>query len=365
MEYSTASQLSPKKDFHNSIKLQEEYLIIPGLPNDVATLCIAFVPRVYFPVIKNVSKRWRTLVQSKEFHLTRTKAGTLEDRLYVLTTGHDFKRTYWEVYNSTCNKWEKLPVMPGPAKSNFGFVVLDQKLLVIGGLVQFEGMDLVSAELHNYDTVLNRWTKSSSMKTARYDFACVVLAGFVYVAGGLGADGEGLTSVEMYNPEKDEWADITSLKSSRWGCFACAFQGKLHVLGGRSGFTIGNPRYMDVYDPVTKLWEEEKCGCVMVLTHAALSEQLYCIEWKDERKLVLYNAFDKAWKRIAMPLARSTRSSFRLTNVNGKLFFLSAADSPSYKTLVYDPHASKGKEWQTSAIIKPAGKCLGCLSIAA
>lgn len=84
------------------------------------------------------------------------------------------------------------------------------------------------------------------MNVARYDFACAEVNGVVYAVGGYGVNGESLSCVEAYNPETNEWTIIESLCRPRWGCFACGFEGKLYVMGGRSSFTIGNSRFVDL-----------------------------------------------------------------------------------------------------------------------
>ncbi|KAJ0717723.1 putative kelch-type beta propeller [Helianthus annuus] len=82
------------------------------------------------------------------------------------------------------------------------------------------------------------------MNVPRYDFACAEVNGVIYAVGGYGADGDSLSCAEMYNPETEKWTLIESLRRPRWGCFACGFEGKLYVMGGRSSFTIGNSRFV-------------------------------------------------------------------------------------------------------------------------
>ncbi|PKI35663.1 hypothetical protein CRG98_043934 [Punica granatum] len=95
--------------------------------------------------------------------------------------------------------------MPGEAKAGFGVVVLNGKLLVTAG----------------YSA--STWRKLANMTVARYDFARAAVNGKVYAVGGYGI--------------------------GRWGCFACGIEGKLYVIGGRSSFSIGNSRFVDIYNP--------------------------------------------------------------------------------------------------------------------
>lgn len=202
------------------------------------------------------------------------------------------------------------------------------------------------------------------MNVACYDFACAEVNNMVYAVGGYGADGESLTSAEVYDPEKNEWTLIGSLRRPRWGCFACGFEGKLYIMGGRSSFTIGNSRFVDVYNPENHTWCEMKNGCVMVTAHAVLGKRLFCMEWKNQRKLAIFNPIDNSWNMIAVPLTGSSRTVFRFGVLNGKLLLFCLKEEPGYHTLLYDPNAAPGLEWKTSAI-KPYGLCLCSVTIKA
>lgn len=208
------------------------------------------------------------------------------------------------------------------------------------------------------------WSKLASMNVARYDFACAEVNGMVYAVGGYGMDGESLSCMEVYNPDADKWTLIESMRRPRWGCFACGIEGKLYVMGGRSSFTIGNSRFIDVYNPERHTWCEMKNGCVMVTAHAVLGEKLFCMEWKNERKLAIFNPTDNSWKMVPVPLTGSLSIGFRFGMLDGKLLLFSLQEDPSYKTLLYNPNAAPGAEWQTSEI-KPLGLCLCSVTIKA
>ena len=200
------------------------------------------------------------------------------------------------------------------------------------------------------------------MNVARYDFACAAVDGIVYVVGGYGIEGDNLSSAEVYDPETDKWTLIESLRRPRSGCFACGFDGKLYVMGGRSSFTIGNSRFVDVYNPKRHSWNEMKNGCVMVTAHAVVGKKLFCMEWKNQRKLSMFNPEDNSWKMVPVPLTGSSSIGFRFGIVDGKLLLFSLKNEPEYRTLLYDPNAAPGSEWKTSDI-KPSGLCLCSVTI--
>ncbi|KAJ4832783.1 hypothetical protein Tsubulata_018797 [Turnera subulata] len=338
--------------------------LLPGLPDDVAKYCLALVPRSDFPTVGAVCKRWRLFITSKEFIIVRKLAGLLEEWLYVLTMHSGANESQWEVLDCLGNKLQLLPPMPGLVKVGFGVVVLDGKLLVIAGYSVTHGAACVSADVYQYDCCLNSWRKLSDMNVARYDFACAEVNGKVYVVGGYGMDGDSLSSAEMYDPDTNRWTLIESLRRPRWGGFACGFEGKLYVLGGRSRFTIGNSKFVDVYNPEKHTWCEMKNGCVMVTAHAMLGKKLFCVEWKNQRKLAIFNPQDNSWEMIPVPITGSSTIGFQFGIMDGKLLLFSMKDEPGYQTLLYDPDASPGAQWQTS-MIKPSGSCLCSVTIKA
>lgn len=131
--------------------------ILPGLPDDVAMFCLALVPRSNFPAMGGVCKKWRSFIQSKEFITVRKLAGVHEEWLYILTVDAEAKKSHWEVLDSVGHKNRTLPAMPGPAKSGFGVVVLNGKLLVMGGYSVLNDVVFASPDVYQYDSCLNRY----------------------------------------------------------------------------------------------------------------------------------------------------------------------------------------------------------------
>ncbi|XP_016456864.2 F-box/kelch-repeat protein At1g67480-like isoform X2 [Nicotiana tabacum] len=332
--------------------------------NDVAKYCLALVPRSDFPAMGGACKRWRSFLRSKEFISIRKLAGLLEEWLYVLTVNAEGRESYWEVFDCLGNKHHQLPQMPGHIKAAFGIVVLNGKLLVMGGHSMIDESGSVSTDVYQYDSYLNRWSKMASMNVARYDFACAEVNGMVYAVGGFGIDGESLSCAEVYDPDQDKWTVIESLRRPRWGCFACGFGGKLYIMGGRSSFTIGNSRSVDVYNPKSHTWGEMKKGCVMVTAHAVLEKKLFCIEWKNQRKLSIFNPEDNSWKMEPVPVTGSSSIRFQFGILDGKLLLFSLQGNPGYNTLLYNPNAAPESQWQTCDI-KPSGACLCTVTIKA
>lgn len=362
LRFSTAAQhIAKSSNWIEEQSLQSSFRsIIPGLPDDVAMFCLALVPRKHLPVMGAVCKRWRSFIESKDFMFVRKVTGMLEEWLYFLTS-----KSHWEVMSSPEGKTWRIPPMPGSLKVDFCTVVFNGKLLIIGGLSKDGGQPSASADVHQYDARLNRWSVLAKMKFGRYDFACSEVNGMIYAVGGYGSDGNGLSVAEVYDPDKNEWTLIDDLRRPRYGCFACSFGGKLYVMGGRSSFTIGNSRFVDVYSPDGRSWCEMKNrGCVMVTAHAVVGKKLFCMEWLNGRELAIFDPADNSWRKVSVPLAGSSAIRIRFGVLGDKLLLFSLDMDPTYRTLIYDPTAPSGSEWRTSAI-KPSGTCLGTVTIEA
>ncbi|KAL5546967.1 hypothetical protein UlMin_006654 [Ulmus minor] len=209
-----------------------ETSILPGLPDDVAKHCLALMPCTNFPVMASVI-----------YHCVEIGWSTRGVALYF-NNKCEGKESHSEVLDCTGQVNRLLPLMPGALKFGFGVVVLNGKLLVLAGY------SLINrADVYQYDSCLNSWSKLDDLNVARYEFACAEVNGMVYVAGGYGRDGNSLCSAEVYNLETSSWSLISSIRHPRWGCFACGLEGKLYLMGGRSSFTIGNSKFVDVYNP--------------------------------------------------------------------------------------------------------------------
>jgi len=145
------SGLVPQEEFDSNCDL------IPGLPEDLAKICLALVPRTHFPVMGAVSKRWMSFLESKELIAVRKEVGKLEEWVYVLTPDAGTKGSHWEILECSGQKQSPLPRMPGLTKAGFGVVVIGGKLFVIAGYAADHGKDCVSDEVYQYDSCLNRY----------------------------------------------------------------------------------------------------------------------------------------------------------------------------------------------------------------
>lgn len=242
----------------------ERACLIPGLPNDIAQLCLAKVPRVELIKLRFVCTSWKRLIERKEFHLLRSEVGSAESWLMVLVekpTNAPFK-----AFCPRSNKWYKLPPIPisGHASlwQGFACVAVGSKLLLMGGMysdvaTQECSSGVVSGDVHIYDASSNKWSMGTSMNTARSWFAATVIGDHVYVAGGQGRD-RFLNSGEVYDAKQDSWSYVSSMRFVRSSCYGLALHGKFWVVGGELVRNCYGDKLergsAEVYDPQSGLW---------------------------------------------------------------------------------------------------------------
>lgn len=240
--------------------------LIPGLPNDVAQLCLAKVARVMLPKLRFVCTSWKRLCESKEFHDLRLEVGSAEAWIYVLPEkppGAPFK-----AFSPHTNKWHELPPIPRLSEDaswqGFACVALGSTLLLMGGIHQnfdmaTEGYSsgVVSGDVIVYNACTNQWSRAASMNTPRSWFAAAVIGDSVYVAGGQGKD-RFLNSVEVFDSKKNSWSYVPSMICVRSSCYGLALHGKFWVIGGelmRNQYDDKPKRgSAEVYDPETCSW---------------------------------------------------------------------------------------------------------------
>ena len=102
--------------------------------------------------------------------------------------------------------------------------------------------------------VEGRWTRKTSMPTARLGLSASTVNGMIYaIGGGYSIEGPHTGIVEEYDPVTDTWTRKTDMPTGRIGHTASVVNGKIYVIGGdlrgeQSGATV------EEYDPATDTW---------------------------------------------------------------------------------------------------------------
>ena len=152
--------------------------------------------------------------------------------------------------------WTPQPSL-GLARAGLDVATVSGQIFAIGG---FNG-DAANPEV--YSTVEardvsgdGRWRMLAPMPTARTNPAAATLGGFVYVAGGFGANDETLNVVERFDPRTGAWQSSPKLPVPVGAAGAAALGGKLYVAGGLAARPTGDEVTGAVFafDPTRQSW---------------------------------------------------------------------------------------------------------------
>ncbi|CAM8905675.1 unnamed protein product [Rhodiola kirilowii] len=262
--------------------------LIPGLPDDVALICLAKISHGFLGVLECVCKRWRDVIHSEDYASYKLAKGWCGDWLFVLTEGSE---NYWSAYDPNADRWHTLPRMPtcyqGP---HFGFscVSVCNRFLVIGGT--YVGpcdsrLSIVTNQVFSFDPFKQQWNQIASMSTPRRDFACSVICGKVYVGGGCNSlFTGGLSSAEVYDPIKDRWEDLPTMLNPRADCYGVSYNNKFCVLSNK--LDLSDQKTVEVYNPCDRCWctvhDEWKLPTKLQSGIIVINDRLYIvIDWGD------------------------------------------------------------------------------------
>lgn len=145
----------------------EDSSVIHRLPDDIALSCLARVPRKYHMLLKCVSKRWRELVCSNDWHSYRQKHNLDETWIYALCRDKSEQLSCYVLDpNSSRRCWKQIQNIPPCSlkRKGIGFEVLGKKVYLFGGCGWVED---ATDEAYCYDAAMNTWNRAASLSTAR------------------------------------------------------------------------------------------------------------------------------------------------------------------------------------------------------
>jgi len=175
----------------------------------------------------------------------------------------------WE-YNTATDTWKSLAPLPGKRGSSVA-VEVGGKIYAIGGATTVEGSKdpyftfmgpaRVLNDNHVYDPATNKWESRTPMAVPRNHAFAGVVNGKIYVIGGRTGHGFILSAtntdvVEEYTPVSDAWILKERMLTPRSGG-ASGSDGRWIYAGGSEVTTnevVGAFRAVDAYDPAINSW---------------------------------------------------------------------------------------------------------------
>src|ERR1051326_2455525 len=180
---------------------------------------------------------------------------TVSGKLYVIGGwgGGKARGANYE-YDPATDKWSKKKSMPRPAP-HAALATANGKIYVCGGFVAPEKSPLpIGAawqpvdDVWEYDPAADSWKALAPLPTKLGSAVAVEVRGKIYVIGGA-ATVEGskapfftfmgpcnvLSTNDVYDPATDKWESLKPMAEPRNHAFAAAVNGKIYVIGGRTG----------------------------------------------------------------------------------------------------------------------------------
>jgi N-acetylneuraminic acid mutarotase len=207
---------------------------------------------------------------------------TLNGKMYVIGGWDDGKAggVNYE-YNPTTDKWTKKQPMPRPAH-HAALAAANGKIYVMGGFVPpkdsaipvggaWEPID----NAWEYDPAADSWKSLAPLPGKRGSALAAEVGGKIYVIGGATtADGSKdpfftffgpskvLATNDVYDPATNKWESRTPMSVARNHAFGAAVNGKIYVIGGRTGhafiLSATNTDVVEEYNPVSNSWSAPK-----------------------------------------------------------------------------------------------------------
>lgn len=155
--------------------------------------------------------------------------------------------------------------------------VVNGKIYAIGNEANYE-----------YDPVADDWTARKPMPTARQYFGIAVYQNKIYTIGGSWWDPDKgripSNANEVYDPLTDTWETREPMPTTRSSLKASMVNGKIYLIGGRTGDQKTTVALNEVYDPATDSWitKEPMLYPVVAYASAVVDGKIYVIGGQNE-----------------------------------------------------------------------------------
>ncbi|MQM07441.1 hypothetical protein Taro_040278 [Colocasia esculenta] len=311
--------------------------LISGLPDDIALLCLARIPRRYHGILRCVSKKWKALLCSEEWRSCRQRHDLQETWIYALCRRNKRRNCYYVFDpNSDRRSWTCLQSVPPQClkREGMAFETIGSKLYVLGGCSWGEDS---TDEVYFYDASINTWAKGCPMPTPRYIdqkhltdskgfgtltkgntkmslggrvlpipifseegkrcyFVSAVLGDRLYTTDGAGMGSKTFQTWDTYDPCLDSWTSNQDRK------LAADVQ-KLISLDGKI-YSIHEPNhefhYAGTFDPTDNDWEHSNSEIALCWRGPTVivDEILYMLDETSGAKLMRWQEETGDWVSV-------------------------------------------------------------------
>ncbi|XP_057980884.1 F-box/kelch-repeat protein SKIP4 [Malania oleifera] len=294
--------------------------LICGLPDDIALFCLTRVPRKYHGLLKCVSRRWRDLVCSEEWHSYRRKHNLDETWIYALCRDKSERVCCYVLDPSPSRRcWKLVEGIPSHSlkRKGMGFEVLGKKVYLLGGCGWFED---ATDEVYCYDASTNIWSEAAPLSTARCYFACEVLDEKLYAIGGLGSKSSDPHSWDTYDPCTNSWKPHSDSNIVPDIEDSIVLDGKIHIRCGSSA--VSSHVYAVVYDPSSGTWQHADADLASGWRGpaAVVDGKLYVLDQSSGTRLMMWQKEKREWVAVGRLSPLLTRPPCRLVAIGKNIF---------------------------------------------
>ena len=166
-----------------------------------------------------------------------------------------------QIFDIGTNTWSAGPTLPAKMGGN-ALVRVGRQLHAFGGLLEDRQTGNTAHYVLDLGNLAAGWTNAAAAPLPRCHFASACVAGKIYTFGGqTGHDGpyQDVKYVHVYDPSNDTWTQLTDMPYVRSHSEPATFvmEGKVYLVGGRSGADNNILGNVTSYDPATGSWTED------------------------------------------------------------------------------------------------------------
>ncbi|GMJ07782.1 ATTENUATED FAR-RED RESPONSE [Hibiscus trionum] len=327
--------------------------LIPGLPDEIAELCLLHLPYPYQWLVRSVSCSWHRTITDPAFLLCKRSLSLSLPYLFVLAFHKSTARIQWQSLDPRSGRWFKLPSMPCAKPVGFASTSSPHQgqLYVLGGMRSDTETCMQTTFVYAAST--NQWSTVSPMTTPRSFFAAGNVNGKIIAVGGSGVDS--ITSVECYDPDKDTWKPVPKMPTGLARYDSAVVGNKMYVTEGWTWPFLFSPRG-GVYDLESNTWREMQDGMKEGWTGVSvvLDETLFVISEHGDCPMKVYVPGDDAWQYVdgdKFPREAMQRP-FAVSGVEGKIYVVSSGLNVAIGRIYRGLNGEFLAEWQLVAAPK-------------
>ena len=227
-------------------------------------------------------------------------------------------------YSLSSNKLRKLETYPDMQVT--GIIADGNTVYAIGASSHFS----TNLAMYAYDTCENKWTQLPTMSRSRSEHSLSVLNGKLYIIGGrnreISADDEELSRfVEVYDPVEKVWATKTSTCSQRINSCAASTSKYFYIIGGAStDDTVKAVNTVERYCPLKEEWSSAPSLTTKRYMSSAVyfHEKIYVFGGRNLVELLTFEFLEtngKHWNQVSFPYTSPICSA---VTIDGKILAL-------------------------------------------